>query len=578
MPNQLNKSNPNRLEKITGIILHCLAFANLFLLVFARQADAVLPNRWGIKYNSIVFLILSIHIVLTLYRNKFHFQTFRSLIFDIVFILLYPVLYPYYSIYFFYLIVRQVVVSLIFLSVPIQNRYSLFRSIIENPAMLVLLSFAIMIVIGTFLLMLPSATNTFDSNGSYVGSTSFIDALFTATSATCVTGLIVHDTGSHFTFFGQFVILILIQIGGLGIMTISTALAIIIGQRITLRTESIMQDVTGESSRIRMVSLIKNILVLTLIVEFLGMIPLYYIFDKDIFSAIFHSISAFCNAGFSTYSDSFMKYYNHWGLNITIMGLIILGGIGFSVLTDVKRTISSRYGWNRLTLHSKIVIVSTFVLILIGFLVYFIFEFNKTMHDYPFHERILASLFQSVTTRTAGFNTIDNARLSFSSIFVTLFLMFIGASPGSTGGGVKTTTISVIFLAVLSILRGKEDVSAFRRKIPDETIRRVLALMAISITLLFIMIPLLLMTGIEKTSELNNSNQAFPKIIFEAFSAFGTVGLSMGATSHLSNIGKILIIILMYFGRVGPLTLIYINSAKIRNKLYTYPEEKLGIG
>jgi len=442
-----------------------------------------------------------------------------------------------------------------------------FEHISDSPAVLVLLSFLFVICVGTLLLMLPISTVDGES-------TSFLGAFFTSTSATCVTGLIVYDTGSHFTFLGQLIILFLIQIGGLGIMTISSAFAIMLGQKLSLKSENMMQSVVGESNKVNMINLVKNIVIVTLVFEFLGVLQMYLTFYKlypnlkAIYFSIFHSVSAFCNAGFCLYEDSLVGFHANSNINFIITFLIIIGGIGFPVIADLTKNIFKKRTIKRLSLHTKIVISATFFLIILGMVGFYIAEYNNEMKDFSFSERIYASCFQSVTTRTAGFNTIDNANLAKSSSFLSIILMFIGASPGSTGGGIKTTAFIVVIVSVFAMFRGNRDVNIFKRRVSDEIIRRVMALVAISISFVAFMLFLLLL--IEPFS--------FEKIIFEAVSAFGTVGLSRGITAFLSNYGKIIIILLMFLGRVGPLTLIYAISERSEKSTFKFVEEKISIG
>ncbi|OPX27588.1 MAG: hypothetical protein B1H06_04665 [Candidatus Cloacimonas sp. 4484_143] len=438
----------------------------------------------------------------------------------------------------------------------------------DNPPVLVMLTFFFTIFIGSLLLMLPAATTLGEE-------TSLLGAIFTSTSATCVTGLIVYDTGMHFTLFGQIIILILIQIGGLGIMTISSAFAIILGQKMSLKRESVMQNVVGESNQLDMVSLVKNVVVVTITLELLGAVILYFTFlsksysvNQALYHSIFHSISAFCNAGFCLYSGSLIRYLDNFNINFVITSLIILGGIGFPVMKDIQRTINNKFRFKRLSLHSKIVLSATLILLLSGTFAFFISEYNNEMKGFSFIERLFASYFQSVTTRTAGFNTIDTANLSKGSSFVSGILMFIGASPGSTGGGVKTTALVVVFVAVIAMFRGHKDVNIFKRKVSENIIKRVMALVAASIAFLALMIFLLLLF----------EPFTFEKITFEAISAFGTVGLSMGITSRLSDAGQIIIVLLMYIGRVGPLTLMFAISQTKDRSYFTFTEEKISIG
>ncbi|PID27586.1 MAG: potassium transporter Trk [Candidatus Cloacimonadota bacterium] len=439
----------------------------------------------------------------------------------------------------------------------------------DSPSVIVLLSFLGTIAAGTFLLMLPEAT----TEGVRFP---FADALFTSTSATCVTGLAVVDTGTYFSRFGQIVILLLIQTGGLGIMTVSTAFAMLLGQNMTMKSQSLMQNVVGESSLPNMFDLIKNIVYVTLFFEGLGAAFLYLTFrtvehppSDIIYHSVFHSVSAFCNAGFSLNSDSFSSMYSNIPLNYTIMMLIITGGIGFSVMTDIRKNILQKFQPQRFSLHTKLVLVTTTLLIFFGAGFYFVAEYSGTMSGFAFTDRITASMFQSVSTRTAGFNTIDNGQLSQASVLLTLFLMFAGASPGSTGGGIKTTTLAIICLSVWAILQGDDDVTVFRRKISDRSLKKVLSLIAVSAVVLFFLIFILFLT---------EKSLSFETVVFEAVSAFATVGLSMGITSKLSVAGKIIITVLMYLGRVGPLTLIFALSEKKLKKSFAYTEENISIG
>ncbi|MDY6916026.1 MAG: TrkH family potassium uptake protein [Candidatus Cloacimonadota bacterium] len=466
-----------------------------------------------------------------------------------------------------YLLGRQSFIIIRYLSIR-KHEDSFFDKLSENPPIFVLLSFLITIFGGTLLLLLPRAT-------AAGATTTFLDALFTSTSATCVTGLIVVDTGTHFTILGQLVILLLIQIGGLGIMSVSSAFAIMLGQKVSLRSESLMQNVMGESNKLDMKYLVKNIVIVTFIFELLGAIFLYFTFKSDflstqkaIYYAVFHSISSFCNAGFSLFPDSFVNYLGNLNINLVVTFLIIFGGIGFPFMVDIRRNLKKGFKFSRLSLHSKIVLSTTITLIVLGTIAFFIGEYNSEMENLPLEKRLLASFFQSVTTRTAGFNTIDNSELSRASVFSTIILMFIGASPGSTGGGIKTTTFWVVIIAVIAMLKGYKDVNVFKRKVTQDIIKKVIVLIAISAATIAFMVYLLFI--FEPFS--------FEQILFEATSAFGTVGLSMGITSWLSSVGKIIIIVLMYLGRVGPLTLIYAISETKAKIEFHYTEEKIGIG
>lgn len=466
----------------------------------------------------------------------------------------------------FFLLIRQTYFIL---------QYFLFRSfegkiyklIISNPPVSFMASFIAVILIGAVFLMMP---------GSSVNKqvTPFLDALFTSTSATCVTGLAVFDTGTYFSSFGQMVILILIQLGGLGIMTVSTAFALILGQRLTLKLENVMQNVIGETSSINLFELLKNIVLVTIIIESIGAVLLYFSFSQyyeplqAVYYSVFHSVSAFCNAGFSLQADSFIGFSKNVNITFTITSLIILGGIGFAVLIDLHRYFFGKNKNRRLTLHTKLVLSTTGVLLGSAFLLFFLAEYSVTMKGFTFGHRILASWFQSVTTRTAGFNTINTGALSKASILITMVLMFIGASPGSTGGGIKTSTFAILILTVRSLLGGKRELTVYNRKIAASNFKEAVSLIVVSAGIIFTIVILLMMVDAH----------SFDKIVFEAISAFGTVGLSMGITAELSAWGKLLITILMYVGRIGPLTLIYaFATRKIQGRIW-YAEEKIAIG
>ncbi len=554
----------DKVQKVAIIILTVFALINIeFLFLKLINIDHAIMSL----YTRISIIVLSIYISYRLIKNGITVERFLNLLPDIIFILIGLIIKDSERVFQFYLIGRQTF-SLFNLKTLADSKSTIIDKLSDNPPVLVMITFFLTIFIGSLLLMLPAAT-------SAGRETSLLGAVFTSTSATCVTGLIVYDTGLHFTLFGQIIILTLIQIGGLGIMTISSAFAIIIGQKMSLRSESIMQSVVGESNKLDMINLIKNVVLVTIALEFIGAVIMYftlisksYTLNNAIYYSVFHSISAFCNAGFSLYTNSLMRYSNNFNINFVITSLIILGGIGFPVLKDIQVAITNKFRFKRLSLHSKIVISATVLLLMLGTIIFFISEYNNEMKGFSFMERIFASYFQSVTTRTAGFNTIDTANLSRSSSFVSSIMMFIGASPGSTGGGVKTTALVVVFVAVLAMFRGQKDVNIFKRKVSETIIKKVMALVAASLALVTLMIFLLLL--IEPFT--------LEKIIFEAVSAFGTVGLSMGITPDLSGPGQIIIVLLMYLGRVGPLTLMFAISQTKDRSHFTYTEEKISIG
>ncbi len=441
-----------------------------------------------------------------------------------------------------------------------------------KPAQMLALSFLFTIGVGTYFLTLPAATA--DQQGA-----SLLNALFTATSATCVTGLIVVDTSTYWSRFGQTVILILIQIGALGIMTISTSAGLLLGRRLGLRERVVLHEIFDEAMAEELIRLIRNIVKLTIVIELVGFALLVVKFagrmprwTETLYQAVFHSVSAFCNAGFSLASDSLMKFVDDLGVNLIISTLIILGGLGYAVLGGLsslwpmKRSI--RLGWKALSLHAKLTLVTSLVLISLGTVLFFFFEFDNTLLHLPLKDQIVAAYFQSVTARTAGFNTVDIGQLKPTTLFVLMILMFIGASPGSTGGGIKTTTVAVLILSVRSIVRQREEVEAFGRTISRTMIYKAAAIAVISLGVVLTLFLILL--AVEQGD--------FLALAFEAVSAFGTVGLSMGITPQLTVWGKLIIITMMYVGRIGPLTLALAIGEPERRLRIAYPQGRVWIG
>lgn len=437
-----------------------------------------------------------------------------------------------------------------------------------NPSLVLVFGFAAVILIGAILLNLPIASQ----NNQSVG---FVNALFTSTSAVCVTGLIVVNTAAHWSVFGQVVIMVLIQIGGLGFMTMATLIAILMGKRIGLKNRIMIQEALGQFTISGVVRLTIRIIQATFIIEGIGAIILSskfipeYGIKKGIYFGIFHSISAFCNAGFDIIGNSLENYVGDPIINFTIMGLIILGGIGFTVIIDVLRT----KGFKRLSVHSKLVLVTTFGLIVSGFIFFFLLEYNNidTMAHLDTGEKFLAALFQSVTPRTAGFNTLPTGDLRSSSKFLTIIYMFIGGSPGSTAGGIKTATFGLILCAVYVEILGKDEVEFSKRRISFETVSRALAILIVALTIVSIVTVILSIT---------EAQFEFIDVFFETVSAFGTVGLSAGITGELSIVGKIIISITMFFGRVGPITVATAIAERHTGKkaLVRYPEGKIFVG
>ena len=436
-----------------------------------------------------------------------------------------------------------------------------------SPAQVLVIGFAALIVIGGLLLSLPISSRSGDR-------LPFMDAVFTSTSAVCVTGLVVVDTYTQFSLFGQLVIICLIQIGGLGIMTISTLVFLILGKRVTLRGRILIQEAMNQLTLEGMVRLIKKVVAVTAAVEGIGAILLALRWCKEMslgkaaYYGLFHAVSAFCNAGFDLFGGfkSLSLYRGDIGVNLVITGLIIIGGLGFTVVTElVRNPFDVRH-----SLHTKLVIFATVTLIAVGTLTVFLLEGGnpKTLASLGIGEKVLASYFQAVTARTAGFSTIPTGDLRPATLFFIATLMFIGASPGSTGGGVKTTTFTALFLAVLSVIKGKEDVEVYERRIPKRIIDRALAVSMISLAV--VVLTTIIVCATEACG--------FLEVLFEAVSAFGTVGLSTGITPQLTSIGKVLIMLTMFSGRLGPLTVATAIAQKQHIMQARYPEEKIMVG
>ncbi|RUT29214.1 Trk family potassium uptake protein [Paenibacillus zeisoli] len=425
-------------------------------------------------------------------------------------------------------------------------------------------------MLGTLLLMLPIS----NTSGR---SLEFINALFTSTSATCVTGLVVRDTGIDFTRFGQVVIMLLIQVGGLGFMTMATLFAMVFKRKISLKDRLLLQEAMNQSTMEGIVRLIRKVLTYSLLIELCAALiySVRWAFDmpvgQAVYFGIFHAVSMFNNAGFDLFGEyrSLTLFVDDPVVNLVTMFLIVTGGIGFVVISDLTGLGSNRNKW-KLSLHSKVVLSMTAALIVIGTLVIFVFEFtnSKTLAPLGWGGKIWGSLFQSVTPRTAGANTLDIGALRQATQFFIIILMFIGASPGSTGGGIKTTTFTILVGAVLAMIRGREELVLFRYRLAQERIHK-----AITVTM-FALFLIITVTMILSATE----DASFLSILFETTSAFGTVGLSMGLTAKLSVFGKVLISLTMFAGRLGLLTLAYALGPKKEKELYRHPEGKMIIG
>jgi len=454
----------------------------------------------------------------------------------------------------------------------------------QNPSFVFILSFVIIILGGTFLLMLPNATKH---------GISLVNALFTSTSAVCVTGLTVLDTGQDFTIIGQVIILLLIQIGGIGIMTFAGLLSYLAAGSVSFHSQMALKNMVSSNQISNVISIVTRIIVVTLFFEAVGAFIIYLSLDKSLFNgnkleliffSVFHSVSAFCNAGFSTqsaglYTSAFRFNYS---LQLIIAILIILGGMGFPIVFNLFtflriRTMSlfariiknpaSEAATRIIKVNSRLALTTSIILLVIGFISYFSLEYNASLQDHPtLIGKIVTSFFGSVTPRTAGFNTVDMSKLSLPIIIIYLFLMWVGASPSSTGGGIKTTVAAVAFLNLRTILHGRNRTEVYRTQISEPSINRAFGVIILSFFVIGITILLL---------SIYDGDKGILKIAFESFSAFGTVGLSLGITPELTQVSKLILVATMFIGRVGALTLMiaFIHQEKDLN--YQYPVEEI---
>ena len=442
-----------------------------------------------------------------------------------------------------------------------------------SPSRIFVLSFAAVILIGGILLWFPFSAPK--------GNLRFVNALFTSTSSVCVTGLTVIDIGKDLTTLGQVITMFLFQIGGLGTITFSTVFFVLMGRGISFKGREIVQSTFLHTPRGDFIVIAKMVIWFTFITESLGALFLFIRFSMDfppgtaLYHAIYNAISAFNNCGYSLFSDNLMGYQGDVIVNLTIMGLIVHGGIGFIVQYEILSWL--RGAQKRLSVHSKIVLITTTLLILSGAFLFYLFERNHIIKDVPALTKILASFFQSVTPRTAGFNTVDIGLLTNATILLMIVLMFIGASPGSTGGGVKTTSAAILGLLMWNRLKGNEEVNVSNRTIPREIIGRTISIVFASAFSVAFIWSVLLITGGSSASPLE-SRHFFVEYLFDTVSAFGTVGLSMGVTPKLNDIQKYALILMMFAGRVGPLTLAFSLSRSTGRKGLVYAEEGVMVG
>ncbi len=566
-----------------------------FLAVASLWCATFLPAfKW---FPSVALGVLLVTIFLSVREEWRELRNcadpFRWLVghsFEWLLLLLAPWLYYSHFQWLWLVALRQSILSIRLLSrIPSVRRF--FSLLLESPAKLMLSSFGFVTGLGTLTLMLPQAT----TNGKGL---TFLEALFTSTSATCVTGLVVKSTPKDFTFFGQLAILVLIQIGGIGVMTLSSFLIGSIGKRLGLRSKSALGALMDEPESHRVAYLLRFTVIATLLTEFVGMLFLYWRWSdpsmkiaRPLYFAFFHSISAFCNAGFSLWDNSLIPVQTDVVSNFVLMGLIIAGGLGFPVLASLlNRNLWQRFRqyWKKqnpwrscvltfkmLPLNTKIVLVFTPLLIGVGWIGFLGLEWSRSLGHFGFFDKGLAALFQSVTLRTAGFNSVDFSQLGPATLFLMIFFMLIGGASGGTAGGIKVNTVAVTFISLISMLRRRARVEIFERIVARPLVYKASVILTI-FAILFSVSFLILLA--------NQPKIPFEHLMFEVASAFGTVGLSVSnangasTTSLLNTVGRWIIIFAMFVGRVGPLTLAFAVSGAAEKAEYTYPKEHISIG
>lgn len=471
------------------------------------------------------------------------------------------------------LLIARLLVALLMRTLESPIGTKLVSTIKLRPSQALALSFVGLITTGTVLLTFPAATA--DGRGAPL-----LNALFTMTSASCVSGLSIYNIGADFTRFGQAVILFGIQAGGLGIMVLSAAFAVLVGGTIPSRRQMGLREVLDISTPEGLKSLIKAVTAATLVTELLGALVLFWlsrahipVVNERLWWSIFHSVSAFCNAGISLSATSLTDFVNDSTLCLVFMVLITIGGIGFFVISDLMDSEvwvvkKPQAIWARLQIQTKVVLIATIILNSLGMLLFLFFEYDGALHGLPAGKKIVASLFHAISLRSAGFSLVPIDGLSAPAVLFSIGFMFIGASPGSTGGGIKTTTAAISVMALRAMLRGREEVEILGRRMPASVVSRSLSIVLIASMVVAVFLTLLLAT----------QDIRFDKLFFEAVSAFGTVGLSMDTTTSLNNTGRLIIICLMYVGRIGPLTMALAIGEKKFAQGYQLPRGRIAVG
>jgi potassium uptake TrkH family protein len=574
---------------------YVLSLVSVGLLVYVHGIveDPMTIQRLFYAIDGILAIFVIIYLLRILYtfeRVKFLQRTwFEGILMAIIFInemgtylLGVPVVYAIFEGMDVPLSVEvyRVVVSLymlVLLTIELLETKVYLKTLQFKPTITFLLSFLFLILIGTGLLMMPKMATS-------EGSMRFIDALFMATSASCVTGLAVVDPGTYFTFSGQVVLLVLVQLGGLGILTFATFFATLMRQGIGIKQHVAMYEILESDSLFSTKHLLRKLILMTFLIEAIGAIVIFMTWGRDaqfvslgskIFYSIFHAVSAFCNAGMSLYPEGLYTEPVRFAyvMHLTVAGLILFGGIGFPTIIDVLSPASMRMRmskpWKNWKLLSRITIYTSAALVALGTIGFFLLEYFNTLSHLNFAEALITSFFQSVTTRTAGYNTVDISALTVPTLLMFIFLMFIGASPGSTGGGIKTTTFTIILLSVWTTIRGKRNMEIGNRTIPHSVSYKAFSIFtfAAMINILFLFV-----------LTITDSQFDIFRLAFEQVSAFATVGLSTGITAGLSDAGKGLIILSMFIGRVGTLTLALALSTRATTTAYKFPETQLPVG
>lgn len=573
-----------RYQKLPFLLELFFNGAFIFLYAFYRtnklenpllSAETAQYALQGLAYSAPLFILLSI---VSFYKRSSGLdEFFRKYIFSLIVFV--PLVITYGDVQFaFWLAAVHLFSSALSLyeikpeESDSKNDYVMgaLEKIKLAPAQIIILSFSVIIFTGTLLLALPISA----AEGKDIA---FIDAFFIATSATCVTGLSTISLADNFSFVGQMIVLVLLQIGGLGYMTLHSSMMILLGKSMAVKNQVMMQDLLDISSMSDLIAMIVDIVKYTIVIEIIGALILAvaftfegYEFGQALYYGFFHAISAFCNAGFALFNNSMETFAYNPVISNTIAVLIILGGLGFIVLKELELVIRGKKKLVNLTVHTKVVFVTSFSLLALVMVYIFFSEYLHSLKDMSFWQQLQISFFQSVTTRTAGFNTLSLSALYPHTLYMIILVMFIGANPGSTGGGIKTTTFAILFQSVRATLKGKDRVEFFDRTLPNFYVVRAISIIVISLMICSGFI--LLMMRLE-------TEHSFLSIFFEVVSAFATVGLSLGITPYLTVAGKAAIIALMFIGRIGPLTMaLAIGQKKQDSGNFKYPNGRIMIG